>query len=119
LREKEKEGKESRDKETKDKEPKDRTEKDKEKSSKRAKKSEEIRRHEVIFYRSESKGGDLRFLFSKENLHGAYEDYSFFYRIKQKINNPDIYNEFLKCLNLYTLEIFTKVMVFPEQAITY
>eukprot|EP01102_Stenamoeba_stenopodia_P018355 TRINITY_DN6714_c0_g1_i2.p1 TRINITY_DN6714_c0_g1~~TRINITY_DN6714_c0_g1_i2.p1 ORF type:complete len:975 (+),score=235.58 TRINITY_DN6714_c0_g1_i2:41-2965(+) len=88
AREKEKEGKEPREsKEHKDKDSKD---KDKEKSSKRAKKSEEIRRHE-------------------ESLHGAYEDYSFFYRIKQKINNPEIYNEFLKCLNLYSLEIFTKL----------
>jgi paired amphipathic helix protein Sin3a len=72
---------------------KDSHSRDKDKGVKRSKKVEELRRHDD----------------ERSTLHATYEEFQFFYRIKSKINNPEVYTEFLRCLNLHCLDIFTKM----------
>jgi histone deacetylase complex regulatory component SIN3 len=33
---------------------------------------------------------------------GTYEELNFFHKLKQRLNNPSVYYEFLKCLNLFS-----------------
>jgi len=41
--------------------------------------------------------------------NGSYEELNFFYRVKQRLNNQSLYTEFLKCLNMFSQGIVSKV----------
>jgi paired amphipathic helix protein Sin3a len=40
---------------------------------------------------------------------GSFEELDFFNRVKGALDNPKLYHEFLKCLNLYSQEIISRV----------
>lgn len=41
--------------------------------------------------------------------NGTYEELNFFYRVKQRLNNQELYYEFLKCLNLFSYGIISRL----------
>eukprot|EP00026_Physarum_polycephalum_P000301 Phypoly_transcript_00301.p1 GENE.Phypoly_transcript_00301~~Phypoly_transcript_00301.p1 ORF type:complete len:1683 (+),score=475.87 Phypoly_transcript_00301:157-5205(+) len=42
-------------------------------------------------------------------VEGTFEELDFFNRVKSALDNPKLYHEFLKCLNLYSQEIISRV----------
>ncbi len=39
----------------------------------------------------------------------SFEEINFFHRVRQALGNAKLYHEFLKCLNLYSQEIISRV----------
>lgn len=40
---------------------------------------------------------------------GSVEELNFFYRVKQRLNDPPLYYEFLKCLNMFNQAIINRL----------
>lgn len=42
-------------------------------------------------------------------MPGMYsQEFAFCEKVKEKLRNPDVYQEFLKCLHIYSREIITR-----------
>jgi paired amphipathic helix protein Sin3a len=46
---------------------------------------------------------------SKKQHQDNLKELNFFYKVRKKLNNDKLYNEFLKCLNLFSNKIITRV----------
>jgi histone deacetylase complex regulatory component SIN3 len=53
---------------------------------------------------------------SKKQHQDNLKELNFFYKVRKKLNNDKLYNEFLKCLNLFSNKIITRVELVQTQA---
>jgi histone deacetylase complex regulatory component SIN3 len=50
---------------------------------------------------------------AKKQHQDNLKELNFFFKVRKKLNNDKLYNEFLKCLNLFSNKIITRVELVP------